>query len=151
MSVDFCLGAERETPMTELEFHVGKDEIDAWCRRGAMHYKKDEPNEPRCELIAGLAKLLGSSAKRIPAIAAYKDARRAKTLTDLTSQAEALKAATEELQGEKDPERPADLVKRYRETRKEIRRLLDEAESLGMQEQPLVMRLRAAHPPRPAK
>ena len=149
MSVDFCLGADSETPFSELEFHVGNEEIDAWCRRGAMHYRKDQPNEARCEMIADLAKSLGSSAKRIPAIVAYREIRGAKILADLAKQAEALRIATEELQGEKDPDRPADLVKRYRAARQEIRRLLDEAEKLGS-EDPFVKRLRAAHPPKPA-
>ena len=78
-----------------------------------------------------------------------EDARR-RILTNLGDRADELKAAVEELNGEREPERPADLVRRIRGARKEIRSLLDEAEALHMRD-PLVQRLRAAHPPWPAK
>ncbi|HTK60186.1 MAG TPA: hypothetical protein VL283_03205 [Candidatus Baltobacteraceae bacterium] len=148
--LDFCLGADRETPMSELEFHVGNAEIDAWCRRGAMHYKKDQPNEARCEMIADLAKILGGNGSRILAIAAWREERCRKIRDELVKRTEALKAADDELKGERDPRDPAGLVQRIRGARQEILRLLDEAEGLGS-EDPLVKRLRAAHPPRPAK
>lgn len=79
-----------------------------------------------------------------------KEVRRSAIRTELAKQAETLKAAFEELNGEKEPEKPAELVRRIRGARKEIRALLDEAEGLDMTD-PLVRRLRAAHPPRPAK
>jgi hypothetical protein len=77
-----------------------------------------------------------------------EDARK-RILTDLVDWTEALKTAVEELNGEREPEKPAELVKRIRGARKEIRALLDEAEALHMRD-PLIQRLRAAHPPRPA-
>jgi hypothetical protein len=146
----FCLGAERDKAMTVLELHVGNDEIDAWCRRGAMHFPKDAPNENRCALIAGLAWPLGGNGSRIAAVSQSRDARRKKLLEELAARGEELRAAGEELNGADDPRDPAGLVQRYRGAKKAIRALLDEAESLGM-EDPLVKRLRAAHPPRPAK
>lgn len=76
-------------------------------------------------------------------------ARRNDVRADLEAQAVALKSAVEELNGEHEPENPVTLVKRIRGARKEIRRLLDEAEALRM-EDPIVKRLRAAHPPWPA-
>lgn len=75
--------------------------------------------------------------------------RRNEVRADLAAQAETLKSAVEELNGEREPENPVLLVKRIRGARKEIRRLLDEAEALRM-EDPIVKRLRAAHPPWPA-
>jgi len=78
-----------------------------------------------------------------------EDARK-RILTDLVDWTEALKAAVDELNGEREPEKPAELVRRIRGARKEIRGLLDEAEALHMRD-PLVQRLRAAHPPIPAK
>ena len=149
MGVDFCLGADRETPFSELELHVGNEEIDAWCRRGAMHVPKGAPNGPRCELIAGLAALLGGNGSRILAVAAWREARRAQVLAELAAQAETLKAADGELKAEEEPRDPRDLVKRIRGARGAIRTLLDEAEALGADD-PIVKRLRAAHPPRPA-
>lgn len=82
--------------------------------------------------------------------AGLRDARRAQVMTDLDTQARALKVAVDELNGDPEPDDPADLVRRIRGARAEIRRLLWEAEGLGVQD-PLVQRLRAAHPPRPAK
>ena len=78
------------------------------------------------------------------------DDARSRILTNLSDRAEELKAAVEELNGEREPERPAELVRRIRGARKEIRSLLDEAEALRMRD-PLVQRLRAAHPPWPTK
>jgi len=78
------------------------------------------------------------------------DDARSRILTNLTDRAEELKAAVEELNGEREPDRPAELVRRIRGARKEIRSLLDEAEALRMRD-PIVQRLRAAHPPWPAK
>jgi hypothetical protein len=147
---DFSLGAERDKPMTVLELHVGNEEIDAWCRRGATHFPKDAPNETRCALIAGLARPLGGNGSRIAAVSQSRDARRKKLLKELAARGEELRAAGEELNGADDPRDPAGLVQRYRGAKKAIRALLDEAESLGM-EDPLVKRLRAAHPHRPAK
>ncbi|MEK7546391.1 MAG: hypothetical protein AAB554_04965 [Patescibacteria group bacterium] len=70
--------------------------------------------------------------------------------SELARQSDALRTAVDELNGEKEPEKPAELVNRIRCARKEIRALLDEAGRLGMRD-PIVMRLRAAHPARPAK
>ena len=70
-------------------------------------------------------------------------------LTELAGRAEDLKSAVEELNGEREPDKPAELVKRIRTARAEIRRLLDEADTHGMQD-PIVKRLRAAHPLRSA-
>lgn len=78
-----------------------------------------------------------------------EDARK-RILADLAAWTDALKSAVDELNGEREPEKPAELVKRIRGARKEIRSLLDEAEALRMHD-PLVQRLRAAHPPWPAK
>lgn len=150
VGTDFCLGADRETPLSELEFHVGDEEIDAWCRRGAMHFPKGSPNEARCELIAGLAKLLGGNGSRVSAVAASRETRRAKTLAELDARVAELRTAMDELYGDADPARPAELVKRIRGARAEIRRLLDVAEDIGC-DAPQVQRLRAAHPRRPAK
>ncbi len=150
VGTDFCLGADRDAPFSELEFHVGDEEIDAWCRRGAMHFPKDAPNEARCELIAGLAKLLGASGTRIRAVSASRDTRRTKTLAELDARVAELRTAMDELYGDKEPERPGELVKRIRTTRAEIRRLLDAAEDIGC-DAPQVQRLRAAYPRQPAK
>ena len=84
------------------------------------------------------------------AVGSFKEERVQTILADLRTQADALRnAISEELCGERGPDDPAELVKRIRGVRKELMRLLDEAEACGI-EDPLVKRLRAAHPSRAA-
>lgn len=78
------------------------------------------------------------------------DAARAGTLEGLALLADELKSAMTELYGEPEPADPAALVRRIRAARQGIRFLLTEAERLKMQD-PLVLRLRAAHLPWPPK
>lgn len=69
---------------------------------------------------------------------------RAAILEGLAQRTEDLKGAMAELYGDAEPRDPAVLVKRIRAARSEIRSLLEDAARLKMQD-PLVLRLRAAH------
>lgn len=70
-------------------------------------------------------------------------------LTGLETWTEKLKEVARLIKGVPEHERPAEAVARLRAARAEICRLLDEAETYGM-EDPIVMRLRAARSQWPA-
>lgn len=145
----FCLGADAERPLTELELIIGNAEIDDWCRRGALHDPPGSPNRRRCSLIATLASKLDASVSKLPAVVASKATRRNEVMSDLEKRAAELKSAMEELRGEAEPTDPAGLVRRIRGSQRAIHALLDEAETLRI-DTPVVQRLRAAHPRTPA-
>lgn len=140
---DAGLGVERGGGITPFTFVIGDEEIEAWCRRGAMHFKKAAPNEARCELIRKLAGQLGSDATSIPAVAQAADRSGKKLLEEIEKRVVDLKSAMTDLYDTN--VRPhADIVKAIRDARRDIRRLLERAQEIGL-DTPFIQRLRAAH------
>lgn len=149
----FSLGVDYNGPIMKLAMLIGNDEIDAWCRRiradGDLikvdHATKDRVDRARVDMIRQLAKAIGADPEGIRAVKQLGDLERAETLEKLQTEVERLRVANE---GFKEAKTPADGARHGGAAvaaRECILKLLDKAESLGMNE-PFILRLRAAHP-----
>lgn len=142
IDTDFCLGAERDRPMSELQFVIGNAELEAWCRSGAMHVDAHGPNGARCDLVRKLARALDAPTDRIFAMRVDAETKRNATLARLY----ALLGTRDELVGKlEDPDGRDDvreLVRELRGVRPALKTALKRADELDLGNEPTVKRVR---------
>ncbi|MFA5854377.1 MAG: hypothetical protein WC866_04825 [Patescibacteria group bacterium] len=149
----FNLGVDYNSPIMKLVILIGNDEIDAWCRRiradgdliKVIQTTKYRVDTARVDMIRQLAKAIGADPEGILAVKQLNDLERAETLEKLQTEVERLRVANE---GFKEAKTPADGALHggtVVTARENILKLLDKAESLGIND-PFIQRLRAAHP-----
>jgi len=137
-----CLGADRDAPLTELTLVIGSEEIEAWCRRGYLHYKEGEPNERRCDLLLRLAAQIGAPINRVRALMSSYIKKRGEALAQLESLERRRLSLRDRIEDPKNEEEPRTLIKQLRDTNAVIAALLERTGELGLSREPVVLRLK---------
>lgn len=140
----FCLSAEYDKPLSELDIVVGDKELDGWCRGGAMHARDGRPNGHRCDLIRRLARMLGVPRDALPAVHADGEGKRNATLAKVREnecRREELLLLLEDPAGGD----PSALVGELRRLRAESVSAIARAVALDLANEPVVKRVRARH------
>jgi hypothetical protein len=133
----FSLGVDFDKPIHELQFVIGNDELDAWCRgltagEGRVRVGNGRVNEARVRFLRQIILQLGEDPDGIKAVAEYVEARKAEILRECGAYTLGLSTLLHDLVTDKEPPRPTELVKGIREMHGKLRQALMEADNFGV-------------------